>query len=76
MNTEKFERKLTAILSSDVQGYSRLMGDDEDETVRTLTAHRRAIAKLVVQYRGRVVDFPDHARTDVRATELTRYESG
>lgn len=34
MNTEKFERKLTATLRADVQGYSRLMRDDEDETVR------------------------------------------
>ena len=58
MNTEKFERKLSAILSADVKGYSRLMRADEDETVRTITAYRRAIAKLVVQYRGRVVDSP------------------
>ena len=58
MNTEKFERKLTAILSADVKGYSRLMRADEDETVRTLTAYRRAIARLVVKYRGRVVDSP------------------
>jgi adenylate cyclase len=58
VNTEKFERKLSAILSADVKGYSRLMRADEDETVRTLTAYRRAIAKLVGQYRGRVVDSP------------------
>jgi hypothetical protein len=32
MNTEKFERKLSAILSSDVKGYSRLVRADEDET--------------------------------------------
>ena len=58
MNTEKFERKLSAILSADVKGYSRLMRDDEDETIRTITAYRTAIAKLVEQYRGRVVDSP------------------
>ena len=58
MNTEKFERKLTAILSADVKGYSRLMRADEDETVRTLTAYRGTIAKHVVKYRGRVVDSP------------------
>ena len=34
-------RKLTAILSADVFGYSRLMGQDEEATVRTLTAYRR-----------------------------------
>lgn len=38
MSTEEFKRKLTAILSADVQGYSHLMGEDEDGTVRTLTA--------------------------------------
>ena len=58
MNTEKFERKLSAILSADVKGYSRLMRADEDETIRTVTAYRTAIAKLVEQYRGRVVDSP------------------
>ena len=58
MNTEKFERKLSAILSADVKGYSRLMRDDEDETIRTITAYRTAIANLVQQYRGRVVDSP------------------
>ena len=58
MNTENFKRRLTAILSADVEGYSRLMRDNEDETVRTITAYRAAIAKLVEQYRGRVVDSP------------------
>jgi len=58
MNTEKFERKLSAILSADVKGYSRLMRADEDETIRTVTAYRTAITKLVEQYRGRVVDSP------------------
>ncbi len=58
MNTQNFKRRLTAILSADVEGYSRLMRDDEDETIRTITAYRIAIAKLVEQYRGRVVDSP------------------
>jgi len=40
MNSQKFERKLSAILSADVAEYSRLMGEDEDLTVRTLTGHR------------------------------------
>jgi adenylate cyclase len=38
MAEEGFKRKLTAIISADVEGYSRLMGDDEESTVRTLTA--------------------------------------
>lgn len=52
------ERKLTAILSTDVAGYSRLMGDDEEATIRTLTAHRALISSLIQHYRGRVVDAP------------------
>jgi TolB-like protein/class 3 adenylate cyclase len=52
------ERKLAAILSADVVGYSRLMAEDEDATVRALTDHRDAIAALVGQHRGRVVDAP------------------
>jgi adenylate cyclase len=56
MPQEGFKRKLTAILSADVEGYSRLMGEDEEATIRTLTTYRNAIAKLVQQYRGRVVD--------------------
>jgi len=58
MPPEDLERKLTAILSADVAGYSRLMGDDEEATIRTLTDYRRAIADLTQQYRGRVVDSP------------------
>src|SRR5882724_3415796 len=52
------ERKLTAILSADVKGYSRLMGDDEVATVRTLTAYREVMATLIQQHHGRVVDSP------------------
>jgi len=52
------ERKLTAILSADVQGYSRLMGEDEEATVRTLKAFREVMTSLIQQHRGRVVDSP------------------
>ena len=58
MAEEGFKRKLAAILSADVEGYSRLMDDDEEATVRTLTAYRNAINDLVQQYRGRTVDTP------------------
>jgi len=58
MADEGFKRKLAAILSADVEGYSRLMDDDEEATVRTLTSYRTAIADLVQQFRGRVVDTP------------------
>ena len=56
MTEESFKRKLTAILSADVKDYSRLMEDDEAETVRTLNIYSTAIFDLVQQYRGRVVD--------------------
>ncbi len=56
MAEEGFKRKLTAILSADVAGYSRLMDQDEEATIRTLTTYRSAISDLVQQYRGRVVD--------------------
>ncbi len=38
MASPKTQRKLTAILCADVVGYSRLMGDDEEATIETLTA--------------------------------------
>ncbi len=52
------ERRLAAIFSADVQGSSRLMGDDEEATIRTLTAYREVMTDLVQQHRGRVVDAP------------------
>src|SRR6266705_1653429 len=67
MNTEahaastppaRIERKLAAIFSADVKGYSRLMGEDEVATVRTLTAYREVMATLIRERRGRVVDAP------------------
>src|SRR5712692_5951848 len=50
------ERKLTAILCADVFGYSRLMGDDEEATLRTLTSYRKLIDGLIQQHRGRFVN--------------------
>ena len=52
------EHKLVAVLSADAVGYSRLMGADEEATVRTLDACRRRIEQLVGAFRGRVVDSP------------------
>jgi hypothetical protein len=40
MTAEKFKRKLTAILSADVKGYRRLMGTDEETTLRTLQEYK------------------------------------
>jgi len=52
------KRKLTAILSADVEGYSRLMGDDEESTIRTLTIYRSAMTGIIQRHRGQVVDAP------------------
>src|SRR5215831_3461919 len=54
----RIERKLAAILSADVKGYSRLMGEDEVATIRTLTTYREVMGALIRQYHGRVVDSP------------------
>jgi adenylate cyclase len=58
MSPQAYIRKLAAILSADVKGYSRLMGEDEEATVSTLTEYRRVIGGLIHEYHGRVVDSP------------------
>ncbi len=58
MTQEGFKRKLTAILSADAEGYSRLMGDNEESTIRTLTRYLETMTKCIQQHRGRVVDAP------------------
>jgi adenylate cyclase len=58
MNQEEFKRRLTAILSADVEGYSLLMREDEEATIRTLKTYRTAMRNLIQRYRGRVVDSP------------------
>ncbi len=58
MTKEGWKRKLTALLSADVEGYSRLMGDDEEATILTLTSYRKVMTALIQQHGGRVVDSP------------------
>ena len=58
MSAEGFKRKITAIMSSDVVGYSKLMGDDEAATVKTLEAYKSVMSTLIDQHRGRVIDSP------------------
>ena len=57
MPMDGVERRLSAILSADVVGYSRLMAEDEDGTVRRLAAYRDQIGLMVEQHGGRIVDF-------------------
>jgi len=56
MSKSKYKRKLTAILSADVVGYSRLMGDDEEFTIQTLNTYRNLMTTLIEDYSGSVVD--------------------
>ena len=49
------ERRLAAILAADVAGYSRLMGEDEDATLKTLRAHREVMDSCIARHRGRIV---------------------
>jgi len=55
---QKTIRKLRAILSADVKGYSLLMADDEAFTIRTLKEYRNIMSKQIEQHNGRVVDSP------------------
>ena len=58
MAEKGFKRKLTAILSADAVDYSRLMGEDEEATVRTITAYREVLSTLIQQHNGNVLDSP------------------
>jgi len=58
MTTQEVKRKLTAILSADVKGYSRLMGEDEERTVHTLNTYKDMMRGLIQQHRGRIVNAP------------------
>ena len=55
MTPDQVKRKLAAILSADVQGYSRLMEEDEEGTIRILRAYMEAINGFIQQHRGRFV---------------------
>ncbi len=55
MAPDPLKRKLAAILSADVKGYSRLMGEDEEGTIHTLKVYLEVIAGFIQQHRGRVV---------------------
>ena len=61
MTDPSSRRKLAAILSADVVGYSRLMAANEAATVETLKSYRDIIARLVVRRGGRVVNAPGDA---------------
>ena len=54
MDTEDRRRKLTTILASDVEGYSRLMSEDEEGTLAVLKGYRAVMFSLIDRHDGRV----------------------
>ncbi len=48
------ERRLAAVLAADVVGFSNLMAQDEEATVRTLQSHREVIDRLIERHDGRI----------------------
>src|SRR5277367_876149 len=53
-NTQFLERKLATILSADVAEFSRLMGEDEEQTLRVFREHKKVFESLVAMHRGRI----------------------
>jgi TolB-like protein/class 3 adenylate cyclase/Flp pilus assembly protein TadD len=58
MTAQEVKRKLAAILSADVKGYSRLIREDELGTIRILNAYKEIMTNLIQEHHGRVVDAP------------------
>lgn len=55
-NEQKVTRKLSAIMSADVKGYSILMSEDEVFLIKKLEAYRQIMSDIIKQHSGRVVD--------------------
>jgi adenylate cyclase len=55
VNEEGIRRRLAAILSADVAGYSRLMHEDEEATLKSLSACRSSIDQCIASHEGRIV---------------------
>jgi class 3 adenylate cyclase len=82
------ERRLATILMADVFGYSRMMGEDEERTVRTFRGHRAVFDELLKVHRGRIfntagdailAEFPSaveavRCATEIQAALRTRNE--
>ncbi len=61
MAEDSVKRKLRAILSADVKGYSRMMGEDEVGTYQTLTTNLESIRSIISEHDGRVFSSPGDA---------------
>ena len=54
---QRENRRLAAIVAADIAGYSRLIGQDEEGTLRALRAHRHdLIDRLIEEHGGRVAN--------------------
>ena len=75
MEPSGVERKLAVILAADVEGYSRLMGADEEATLKTLSAYREIIDELITRHKGRSVatagEIPSETGRNTRAYSRT-----
>ena len=56
MTMQEVKRKLAAILSADVKGYSRLMGENEVQTLKTLAAYFQIMTTLIQKHQGKVLN--------------------
>ena len=54
MGEDRVRRRLATILAADVVGYSRLMGVDEESTLRTLQSYREIIDRLIIRHEGHI----------------------
>jgi adenylate cyclase len=55
-NEQTITRRLSAIISADVKGYSTLMSEDEVFTIKTLKTYRQIMSDIIIQHSVRVVD--------------------
>jgi adenylate cyclase len=49
-------RRLVAVFAADVEGYSRLMGADEVDTLKGLTERRAILDRFIAEHRGRIAN--------------------
>lgn len=54
MTVSRLQRRIAAILAADVVGYSRLISEDEENTLATLSTYREVVDLLIARHRGRV----------------------
>ena len=85
MEPQRVTRKLTVVFHADVQGYSRLIGEDEVTTLQAVAAHLALMRTLVSQHGGRAIgsrgdsllaEFPSVVEAVQGAVEMQRELKG